>query len=46
MFGEVIIASAITASVITVSIVVNVRLSLKYQKKQAATDAARLALEM
>ena len=46
MFGEVIIASAITASAITVSIVVNVRLSLKYQKKQATTDAARLALEM
>ena len=39
-------ASYVVAGAIAVSIGVNIWLSLKYQKKQAKTDAARLALEM
>lgn len=39
-------ASYVVAAAIAASIGVNIWLSLKYQKKQAKTDAARLALEM
>ena len=39
-------ASYVVAGAIVASIGVNIWLSLKYQKKQAKTDAARLALEM